>query len=429
MHVHVVSVVDARMSQCFDDREVGVGQAHVLTDNRDINLLAALVRGGEKRLQGAQVDLAMLEPQTIEHHLVEALHMQVHGHLVDRGRIGAGKHFFGSDIAEERDFLAHLIGYLVIGPAHDEIGLHADGAQLFHAVLRRFGFHFMGRRNVGNERHVHEQHVSRLLLLLELARSLDERLRFDIADGAADLRDDDVGAALFGHAAQTLFDRFGHVRDHLHGTPEKIAAPFARDQALVDGALGEVRFPREVLVDEALVVPEVEIAFVPVVGHEDLAVLEGGHRSGVDVEVGIHLLHGNPVATRLEQVPERGGRDALPQRRHDAAGHEYVLGHGFLQTAPSDRRGIVLPRCAGQNESPQEKSAGEHCTMLPNAFLFYKTTRTPPPPVARFHTLETRARKPGRALWPKTGAQRKRRTRKAAQQKLNPFSAGVKPLH
>lgn len=42
--------------------------------------------------------------------------------------------------------------------------------------------------------------------------------------------------------------------------------------------------------------PDVEVGFGAVVSDEDLAVLEGVHRAGVDVDVGIQLLHDNADA-------------------------------------------------------------------------------------------------------------------------------------
>lgn len=138
---------------------------------------------------------------------------------------------------------------------------------------------------------------------------------------------DDVGAGLVGDAPQARLDGLGDVRNHLHGAAQVVAAPLARDEALVDGSLREVGLAREVLVDEALVVPQVEIAFVPVLGDEHFAVLERRHGSRIHVEVRIHLLHGHLVPARLEQVPQRRGRNALAQRRDDAPGNEDVLGH------------------------------------------------------------------------------------------------------
>jgi hypothetical protein len=46
----------------------------------------------------------------------------------------------------------------------------------------------------------------------------------------------------------------------------------------------------QILVGKALVVTEVEICFGPVVGYENLAVLEGIHRAGINVKVGIDFL-------------------------------------------------------------------------------------------------------------------------------------------
>ncbi len=82
----------------------------------------------------------------------------------------------------------------MVGAAHDEIRLNADGTQLLDAMLSWLGFHLMGRGDVRYQRYVHEQDIARAALLLELARRLDEGLALDIADGAADFGDYDVGA-------------------------------------------------------------------------------------------------------------------------------------------------------------------------------------------------------------------------------------------
>ena len=51
-----------------------------------------------------------------------------------------------------------------------------------------------------------------------------------------------------------------------------------------------VCIPREVLVDESLVVPDVQVGLGAVLGDEDLAVLEQAHRPRVDVQVRVELL-------------------------------------------------------------------------------------------------------------------------------------------
>ena len=191
-----------------------------------------------------------------------------------------------------------------------------------------------------------EQNVAALLFLPELTRRLDERLGLDVADGAADLGDDDIGAGLIGDAAQALLDGLGDVRDHLHGAAEEVAATLAGDKGLVNGTLREIRFAGQVLVDESLVMSQVKVAFMTVFGNEDLAMLKRAHGARVHVEVRVHLLHGHLVAAGLQQMPQGGGRDALAQRRHDAAGYENMLGH----SSPSRLETGVFPhrrsRCA-----------------------------------------------------------------------------------
>ena len=136
-----------------------------------------------------------------------------------------------------------------------------------------------------------------------------------------------MGAGLRCRTQNAILDGVGDVRNDLNGAAQEIAPSLAGDKRLVNRALREVRFARETLIDESLVVAEIEIALVTIVGHEDFAMLEWAHCAGIDVEIGVHLLHGHLVAARFEQMPERSGCDALAQRRYDAARYEDVLCH------------------------------------------------------------------------------------------------------
>jgi hypothetical protein len=60
-------------------------------------------------------------------------------------------------------------------------------------------------------------------------------------------------------------------------------------------------------------VAEVEVGLGAVFGHEDFPMLEGAHRAGVDVDVGIELEVGNLDSAGFENRPEGGGGDALAQ--------------------------------------------------------------------------------------------------------------------
>src|SRR6266487_2288110 len=120
-----------------------------------------------------------------------------------------------------------------------------------------------------------------------------------------------------------------------------VSAALLADHPLPDRAGCVVRVSREVLVDEALVVADVEIGLGAVLGHEYLTVLERAHRARVDVDVRVELLHLDLEAARLQQPAQRSGGDALAEGRDDAAGDEDVLrrtgGYGCLPSASISR--------------------------------------------------------------------------------------------
>ena len=93
-----------------------------------------------------------------------------------------------------------------------------------------------------------------------------------------------------------------------------VASAFLADHALPDGAGGVVGVPRKVLVDEALIVADVEVGLGAVFGHEHITVLEGAHRAGVDVDIGVELLDLDFQAARLQESAQRGGGNALSER-------------------------------------------------------------------------------------------------------------------
>src|SRR6185437_10384434 len=100
-----------------------------------------------------------------------------------------------------------------------------------------------------------------------LAGCFDERLRFDVADRAADLGDDHVGLRVVtGLQAHAALDLVGDVRDDLYRVAEVFAAAFLGDDGGVDLSGGDVRGLAQVDVEEALVVPDVEVRLRAVVG-------------------------------------------------------------------------------------------------------------------------------------------------------------------
>ena len=182
-------------------------------------------------------------------------------------------------------------------------------------------------------------------LVAHLTGGLQERLGFDIADGAADFGDDDVGpvaiSVRLGHLQDAGLDLIGDMRDHLHGVAQILAAAFPGDHLRIHLPGGHVGRSGQIAIEEALVVADVEIGLGAVLGDEHLAVLERVHGARIDIEIRIELLHGDLQSAGGQELTEAAGGQTLAKRGDDATGDEDVLGGSLL----------VLAQC-GQERPP-----------------------------------------------------------------------------
>ena len=144
-------------------------------------------------------------------------------------------------VAEERDLALDVVGERALGAADQDVGLDSDLHQLAHGVLRRLRLHLARGRDVRHEREVNEERVLAADLVAELADRLEERQRFDVADRAADLDDDDV--VLGREPLDRGLDLVGDVRNDLHRRAEVLAAPLLGDDVEVDAAGRDVVEP------------------------------------------------------------------------------------------------------------------------------------------------------------------------------------------
>jgi hypothetical protein len=76
---------------------------------------------------------------------------------------------------------------------------------------------------------------------------------------------------------------------------------------------------------------QIKIGLGAIFCHEDLAMLIGRHRAGVDVDVGIEFLHRNGNAASLQNSADRGRSHPLAYRANDATGEENKFGHFSLR--------------------------------------------------------------------------------------------------
>src|SRR5690606_29035920 len=113
--------------------------------------------------------------------------------------------------------------------------------------------------------------------------------------------------------AHPPLDLISDVRDDLHRVTQILAAALLRDDVAVNLTRRDVRSLIQVDVKEPLIVTDVEVGLGTIIGDENLAMLERVHRSRIDIEVRVELLHHNPQPTRSEKVAETGGGKPLAE--------------------------------------------------------------------------------------------------------------------
>ncbi len=284
---------EATRAQRFGHRQVGVRQVDVLADDRDGDHLGRAVNTAQQGVPLGPVDVAKGQAQAADRIGVEPLAVQHLRNVVDRYRIRRTDHGLVVHIAHQRDLVLECVRQRAVRPGDHRIRLKADTAQCRHRVLRRLGLELAGGSQVRHQAHVHGQDVVTAYLVADLPDRLEVGQGLDVADRPAHLGDDHVHL-VGGEPADPALDLVGDVRYDLHRLPEIVAPAFSGDHLRVDLAGGDVRAAVEVDVQEPFVVADVEVCLGTVIGDEDLPVLERVHRAGVDVEVGIKLLHGDP---------------------------------------------------------------------------------------------------------------------------------------
>ena len=282
------------------------------------------------------------EPQAAHHHVGQPLPLQHQGHLVEDVRRQVGDGVVHGDVAEQGDFLQNFPGQRVIAAAQDYIRLNPQAQQLLHRVLGGLALQLPAARDGHDEGHVDEHDVLAAPLGGHLADGLQEGLALNVAHGAADLHDGHVGVrALQG--VDVVLDLPGDVGDDLDGAPQVVPRPLPVEDVPVDLARGHRGGPRQVLVNEPLVVAQVQVGLRPVVGDEHLPVLIGAHGARVHVQIGVQLLDLHPQPPLLQQTAQRGRRNALAQAGYHAAGDKNVFdSHIVPSLSPAAGAGTPL---------------------------------------------------------------------------------------
>ena len=302
-------VLHAGVAQRLIDGLVAVRQVHVLAHHGDGDFALRVLGFVHQLIPALEAGGGRVQAQLVADQAVQALLVQHAGHLVDGVHIPHADHAPFGHVGEQRDLFALFFGHLLLRTAQQRIGLDADLAQLLHGVLGGLGLELASRGNPGQVGQVHKGRVVGAELEAQLAHGFQERQRFNVAHGAAHFADGHVHRVVGANARAALdefLDFVGDVRDDLHGLAQVVATALFLEHGLVDLARGEVVGLLHARFNETLVMAQVQVGFCAVIGHENFAVLEGRHRAGVYVDVGVKLDEGDFESPRFEDRGKGG---------------------------------------------------------------------------------------------------------------------------
>ena len=334
--VHPAVIGDPAVVEGLVEALVGVGQIDVFSDDRDRHLMGGVERPFDHVLPRPEVGPAGPDVQEVDDLLIHPLAVIDQRNLVDAGDVLGGEDRRHLHIAEEGDLGLDRVGEKVLRPAEKDVRLDADLPEGLDAVLRRFRLDLARRLDEGDPGQVDEDRVLPPDLVAELADRLQEGKALDVAHGAADLDDRHIEAV--GGLLDVILDLVRDVGDHLNGLSQVVAPPLLGNHREIDLPRREVVPLAHPGTGKALVVAEVEVGLRAVVGHEDLAVLEGAHRPRIDVDVGVELLVGHPEASALQNGRDGRRRQPLAEGGENAARHKYEFrlhGCSLFRFAPA----------------------------------------------------------------------------------------------
>ena len=186
---------------------------------------------------------------------------------------------------------------------------------------------FTGGFQVGNQRDVDIQSIFPAHFVPHLPDGLDKGLAFDVADGAADLRDDYISLGSTADIIDKALDLIRDVWDGLHGSTQIFAPALLGEDIGIDLAGGQIGVFVQILVNETLVMTQIKICFGSILGHIDLAVLIRTHGTGVNIDIGVQLLCGHLQPPCFEQTSQRRRRNTFTQTGYHTTGHENIFCH------------------------------------------------------------------------------------------------------
>src|SRR5438067_9086465 len=194
---HVAPRGPARVPDGFRDRQVRVAELDVLADQPDLDgdtgVLDAVDEGAP--LGQVRFGRAIRKTELLDDDLPDPGLLEHERDGVDRPGVRFRHDVVHLDVAEEGDLLAKLVVDRDVRPGADHVGLDADRAKLLHRMLGGLRLE-LTTDHPWQEGAVEVEDILAADVVAELADRLQVRERLDVADGPADLDDDDLGLRL-----------------------------------------------------------------------------------------------------------------------------------------------------------------------------------------------------------------------------------------
>ena len=279
-------------------------QLRILADDGDDRLAARMAQILDHMCPVGEIRLRARQVETLEDRLREMLVLHHERHLVDELCVRVLQYMVRRHITEEADLLTNLLRNRILGTADEDVRMKTESLELTYAHLCRLRLQLLGRMQVRNQRHMNHDSILMTDLLLELTDRLEERLGLDITDGTTDLDDGDTILVLVIRMIEITLDLVRDVWDDLHGVSLILAVALLVQNGPVHLSGGDIASMIQGLVDETLVVTEIEVGFRTIIRDENLTMLDRVHRTRIDVDIRVELLHGNLIAARLQKTAE-----------------------------------------------------------------------------------------------------------------------------
>ena len=115
------------------------------------------------------------------------------------------------------------------------------------------------------------------------------------------------------------------MRDDLHSSSAVVAATFLLKDGPVNLAGGDIGILVQTFINESFVMAQIQVSFRTVISYEYLAMLNGVHGSGVNINIRIKFLHRHLVASGFQKTAQGCGSNSFSKTGNNTACYKYIF--------------------------------------------------------------------------------------------------------